>query len=115
MKDFAAIWRDTDKVVYSTGLEAAASARTRIERSFDPAAVRSWKVEAERDLLVGGADLAGQALKAGLVDDIHLFVTPVVVGGGTRALPDDLRLDLGLAGERRFANGVVQLHYRTAG
>jgi dihydrofolate reductase len=115
MKDFAAIWRDTDKVVYSTGLETVSSERTRIERAFDPAAVRAMKADAGRGLLVGGADLAGQALRAGLVDDIHLFVTPVLVGGGTRALPHHLRLDLALADERRFGNGVVHLHYRATG
>jgi dihydrofolate reductase len=114
-RDFAAIWRDSDKVVYSTELEAVSSERTRIERDFDPSAVRAMKTAAERDLLVGGPDLAGQALRAGLVDELHLFVSPVIVGGGTRALPDHLRLDLELVDERRFANGVVHLHYRLTG
>jgi dihydrofolate reductase len=114
-KDFAIIWRDTEKVVYSTELETVDSERTRIERSFDPASVQVMKADAARDLLVGGADLAGQALKAGLVDDLHLFVSPVLVGGGTHALPRHLRLGLSLVDERRFGNGVVHLHYRTAG
>ena len=89
------------------------SARTRIEREFDPEAVRRMKAAAERDLTVGGPELAGQAIKAGLVDEYHLFVTPVVVGGGKRSLPDNVRLKLDLLGERRFGNGVVHLHYRT--
>jgi dihydrofolate reductase len=114
-QDFATMWRDTDKIVYSTTLETVSSERTRIERTFDPVAVGALRVEAARDLLVGGPDLAGQAFKAGLVDEVHLFVSPVVVGGGTRALPDHLRLDLTLVDERRFANGVVHLHYRTRG
>jgi dihydrofolate reductase len=112
MQDFAAIWQAAEKVVYSTTLEAPSSARTRIERDFDPEAVSRMKASAGRDLTVGGADLAGQALKAGLVDDCHLFLTPVVVGGGTRSLPDDVRLQLDLLDERRFGNGVVHLHYR---
>jgi dihydrofolate reductase len=111
MRDFAAIWRDSDKVVHSTTLQAVSSARTRIERAFDPAAVAALKVSADRDLLVGGPELAGQALAAGLVDELHLFVSPVAVGGGTRALPSGLRIDLDLLGTRRFASGVVQGSY----
>jgi dihydrofolate reductase len=112
-QDFAAVWRDTDKVVYSTTLQTVSSARTRIEREFDPDAVAALKAGAERDLVVGGPQLAGQAITAGLVDEIHLFVSPVIVGGGTRALPDGRRLDLELLDEQRFANGVLQLHYAT--
>jgi dihydrofolate reductase len=112
MKDFADIWRAADKVVYSSTLESVSSARTRLERSFDPEAVRRLKASAAHDVTVGGPDLAGQALAAGLVDELHLFVSPIVVGGGTAALPDDVRLDLELVDERRFANGVVHLHYR---
>jgi dihydrofolate reductase len=112
MRDFAGLWRAAEKVVFSTSLEDVASARTRIERSFDPDAVRALVAAADRDVSVGGAHLAGQALRAGLVDELHLFLTPVLVGGGTRALPDDVRLDLELVGERRFANGVVHLHHR---
>jgi dihydrofolate reductase len=111
MRDFAALWRNSDKIVHSTTLQAVSSARTRIERTFDPAAVTALKASAERDLLVGGPDLAGQAFAAGLVDELHLFVSPVAVGGGTRALPSGLRIDLDLLGTRRFANGVVQGSY----
>jgi len=113
IRDYAEIWRTADKIVYSTTLPTAASAKTLIERSFDPDVVRQLKTKAARDLSVGGPALAAQALEAGLVDECHLFVVPVIVGGGTRSLPDGLRLDLELMGERRFANGTVYLHYRT--
>jgi dihydrofolate reductase len=113
IQDFAGLWRAADKIVYSKALETVSSARTRIERDFDPNAVQRMKGRAGRDMSVGGPHLAAQAIKAGLVDECHLFVAPVVVGGGTRFLPDDLRLDLELLGERRFGNGVVHLHYRT--
>ena len=113
MRDYAEIWRAADKVVYSTKLESVASARTRIARDFDPEAVRQMKATAGRDLSVGGPDLAAQAMKAGLVDELHLFLTPIVVGGGTRSLPDDVRLKLDLLDDRRFGSGVVHLHYRT--
>ncbi|MFE3290987.1 dihydrofolate reductase family protein [Rhodococcus sp. NPDC059234] len=112
--DFARLWRAADKIVYSTTLTQPASARTRIERSFEPEAVRELKAGAERDISVGGPTLAAHAILAGLVDDLHLFVTPVVVGGGTRALPDGLRLDLTLVEVHRFGSGVVHLHYRAA-
>jgi dihydrofolate reductase len=111
--DYAEIWRAADKVVYSTTLEEASTARTRIEREFDPDAVQRMKAGAERDLSIGGPTLAARAIAAGLVDELHLFVAPVVVGGGTRALPDGVRWDLDLADERRFRNGVVYLRYRT--
>ena len=110
MREFAEIWRAADKVVYSTTLPEARSARTRIERRFDPEAVRA--IKAQGDCVIGGPDLAGQALAAGLVDEIELFLSPVVVGGGTPALPDGARLDLALVDERRFGNGVVHLAYR---
>jgi dihydrofolate reductase len=109
-REFSEIWRAADKVVYSTTLESVSSARTRLERAFDPEAVRRMK--AEGDLSVGGAGLAAEALRAGLVDEIQLFLTPAVIGGGTRALPDGLRLDLELLDERRFASGVVYARYR---
>jgi dihydrofolate reductase len=112
IRDFAEIWRGADKVVYSTTLEAVSSARTRIERAFDPEAVRRMKASADRDLAVGGPNLAGQAIAAGLVDELHLFLSPVLVGGGTRALPDDVRVPLELLDERRFGNGTVYLRYR---
>jgi dihydrofolate reductase len=113
VQDFAQIWQAADKIVYSTTLEKASSARTRIERAFDPDSVRQMKASARRDITVGGPDLAGQAIKAGLVDELHLFVAPVVVGGGRQSLPNDVRLDLDLVDERRFGNGVVHFHYRT--
>lgn len=113
MRDYARIWRAAEKIVYSTTLHAPASERTRIERAFDPAAVTQLKASAERDLAVGGAELAAQALRAGLVDEVQLLLSPVIVGGGTRALPDGVRLGLELLDERRFANGVVYLRYRT--
>ncbi len=113
MRDYAEIWRGADKIVYSTTLETASSARTRIEHDFDPETVRQLTANADRDISVGGPGLAAQAIEAGLVDEAHLFLTPVVVGGGTRALPDGVRLKLELLDERRFRNGVVHLHYRT--
>ena len=111
--DFARIWRAADKIVYSRTLESASTTRTRIEREFDPEAVRRMKAEAERDLLVGGAELAGQAVTAGVVDELHLFLAPIVVGGGTRFLPDRVRVELELRDERRFKGGMVFLRYRT--
>jgi dihydrofolate reductase len=113
VRDFTDIWRAADKIVYSTTLETVPSARTRIERDFNPEAVRQMKASAERDITVGGPELAAQAIKAGLVDECHLFLTPVVVGGGKQFLPDKVRLELELLDERRFGNGVVHLHYRT--
>jgi len=115
VKDFAKIWQAADKIVYSRTMETASSARTRIERDFDPEAVRQLKASARRDLTVGGPDLAAQAIKAGLIDEYQLFVTPVVVGGGKRSLPDGIRLKLDLMDERRFGSGVVHLHYRIIG
>ena len=112
IQDFAGIWRSADKLVYSRTLERPSSARTRIERDFDPEAVRRLKAAAGRDLTVGGPDLAAGAFKAGLVDECHLFLVPIVVGGGTRSLPDGVRLELELLDERRFGNGTVHLHYR---
>jgi dihydrofolate reductase len=112
VQDYADIWQAADKIVYSKTLETVSSARTRIERGFDPEAVRQLKAAAERDLTVGGPDLAGQALAAGLVDECHFFLVPVVVGGGKRFLPDNLRLRLQLLDERRFGSGVVYLRYR---
>jgi dihydrofolate reductase len=113
MREFAELWQAADKVVYSRTLEAVSSARTRIERDFDPEAVRQLKTQAERDITVGGSDLAAQAIKSGLVDEFHLFVTPIVVGGGLQSLPNNVRVKLELLDERRFGNGVVFLCYRT--
>ena len=109
--DYAEIWRAADKVVYSRTLRSPSSARTRIEREFDPAAVRRLKESSPRDLTVGGAELGGEAIGAGLVDECQLFLVPVLVGGGKRALPDDVRGQLELLDEHRFQSGVVHLHY----
>jgi dihydrofolate reductase len=113
VQDYTAIWQAADKVVYSRTLETVSSSRTRIEREFDAEAVRHMKAEAARDITVGGSDLAAQAIKAGLVDECHLLIAPIVVGGGNQALPDNVRVELELLDERRFGNGVVHLHYRT--
>ena len=113
MRDFAEIWRATDKVVYSRTLETVSSARTRLEREFAPDAVRRLKATAERELSIGGPELAAEAIRAGLVDECRLFVSPIVVGGGTPALPDGVRWPLELVDERRFDNGVVFLQYRS--
>jgi dihydrofolate reductase len=113
MRDFAELWQSADKIVYSRTLEAVSTARTRIERNFDPEAIRQMKVSAGRDMVVGGADLAAQAFRAGLVDECHLFVAPIVVGGGKQSLPNDVRVKLELLGERRFEGGMVYLRYRT--
>jgi dihydrofolate reductase len=113
IRDYAEIWRAADKIVYSKTLATVSSARTRIERDFDPEAVRRLKAAGERDLSVGGAELGAQAFRAGLVDECHLFLAPVLVGGGKRALPGETRVDLELLDERRFGNGMVYLRYRT--
>jgi dihydrofolate reductase len=109
--DFARLWQAADKVVYSRTLETVSSARTRIEREFDPEAVRQLKAESESDLSVGGPHLAAQAIRAGLVDEYQLFLNPIVVGGGNQSLPEDVRVQLELLDERRFGNGVVYLRY----
>jgi dihydrofolate reductase len=111
-RDYAEIWRATEKVVYSRTLRSASSARTRIEREFDRDAVMALKQSAAADIAIGGAELAGQAMGAGLVDECHLFLCPIVVGGGKRALRDDSLVRLELLDERRFRNGVVHLRYR---
>jgi dihydrofolate reductase len=113
MRDFAQMWQAADKIVYSTTLEKVSTARTRIERVFDPDAVRQLKATADRDLIVGGPGLAGQAFRAGLVDECHLYLAPIAVGGGNQSLPDNVRLKLDLLDERRFGNGMVFLRYRT--
>jgi dihydrofolate reductase len=109
--DFAEIWQAADKIVYSRTLESVSSARTRIEREFDPDAVRELKATSERDLLIGGPELAGEAIRAELVDEYQLILAPVLVGGGKQALPDGVRVDLELLDERRFASGFVYLRY----
>jgi len=111
--DYGEVWRGLDKVVYSTTLDAVRTPRTRLERAFDPEAVRALKESADRDISVSGPGLAEHAFRAGLVDDVHLFVFPVLVGGGKPGLPRGVRLTLDLVDQRRFANGVVHLHHRT--
>jgi dihydrofolate reductase len=111
--DFAELWRAADKVVYSRTLDAVSTPRTRLERAFDPEAVRRLKEAADRDLLVAGPGLAQHAFVAGLVDEVHLFVFPVVLGGGKPGLPRGVRVELDLLEERRFAGGVVHVRYRT--
>jgi dihydrofolate reductase len=113
IRDYAEIWQAADKVVYSSTLDSASTAQTRVEREFDPAAVRRMKETAESDLSVGGPGLAAEALRAGLVDELQQFVNPVIVGGGSGWLPDGLRVDLELLDERRFGGGVVYLRYAT--
>jgi len=110
--DYAGIWRAAEKIVYSRTFQTVSSARTRIEREFDRDAVRQLKQSSGADIAVGGADLAGHAIGVGLVDECHLFLCPIVVGAGKRALPDNVRAQLELLEERRFRNGVVHLHYR---
>ncbi len=111
-REFTGIWQAAEKIVFSTTLASVASARTRIERTFDPAVVRQLKSVTEHDMTVGGANLAGQAIKAGLVDELQLFLVPVVVGGGKRALSDGVRAELELLDTQRFAGGAVYLRYR---
>ena len=113
-RDYAGIWRAAEKIVYSRALETVSSARTRIEREFDRDAVRRLKQSSGTDITVGGSELAGHAIGAGLVDECHLFLCPIVVGGGKRALPDGVRVQLELLDERRFGNDVVHVHYRVS-
>jgi dihydrofolate reductase len=111
-QEYAQIWQSTDKIVYSTSLRSPTTARTKIEPEFDPEAIEQLKATAARDLAIGGATLASGVLRSGLVDECHLFLSPIVVGAGTAALPDEIRIELELLDERRFGNGVVHLHYR---
>ncbi|MEP7045927.1 MAG: dihydrofolate reductase family protein [Ilumatobacteraceae bacterium] len=113
--DYARIWRAADKIVYSRTLREVSSARTRIEREFHGDAIGRLKQSSGTDIAIGGAELAGHAIGAGLVDECHLFLCPIVVGGGKRALPGNIRVQLELLDERRFRNGVVHLHYRVTG
>ena len=111
MRDFAQIWQSAEKIVYSKTLETAATRRTRIEREFDPEAVRQMKASAGKDLTVGGPGLAAHAFRAGLIDECQLFIAPTIVGGGTRSLPEGVHMRLELVAERRFAGGMVHLRY----
>ena len=112
VREYAEIWQAADKVVYSSTLQAVASARTRIERSFDPQAVRKLKATSARDISIGGPHLAAEAIRSGLVDEYRQLMVPVIVGGGNRWLPDGVRVDLELVDERRFDGGVVASRYR---
>jgi len=111
-REFAQVWQAADKIVYSRTLEAVSTRKTQIERNFDPEAIRRLKESVEQDIHIGGAELAGQALRSGLIDECHLFIIPIIVGGGKPALPDNVRLELELLDERRFSNGMVFLRYR---
>lgn len=111
-QEYAQIWQAADKVVFSRSLPAVSTRRTRLEREFDPSAVRQFKEQADGDVSVGGPNLAGQALQAGLVDELQQLLSPVIIGGGKHFLPGGLRLGLDLLEERRFGNGVVYLRYR---
>ncbi len=113
MQDYAEIWQSADKIVYSTTLASVTTPRTRLERSFDPHRVRTMVAEAEKDVSIGGPTLAAHALRAGIVDDVHLFVVPVIVGGGTSCWPSGVRLSLDLVGQDQFPDGNVHLHYRS--
>ncbi|SDC16142.1 Dihydrofolate reductase [Paenibacillus sp. UNCCL117] len=111
-REFAQIWRAAEKIVYSRTLQAVSSARTRLEREFDPDAIRRLKESSEADITISGPELAGQAMSAGLVDECHLLLNPIVLGRGKRAWPETLCMQLELLGERRFRSGIVHLHYR---
>jgi dihydrofolate reductase len=115
MLDFAEIWRGADKIVFSRTLTSVTGSRTRLERSFDPEEIARLKASSERDLEVGGPGLAAHAFRAGLIDEVRMFLVPFVVGGGTRFFPDDVRIDLELVEERRFTNGTVYLRHRVVG
>ncbi|HET9153941.1 MAG TPA: dihydrofolate reductase family protein [Solirubrobacterales bacterium] len=112
MRDYAKIWREADKIVYSRSLDEVETSRTRLERAFDPEAVRALKETEERDISIGGAGLAGQALDAGLVDEVQLLLVPVAVGAGKPALRIQAPTALNLLGQRSVANGTIYLHYR---
>jgi dihydrofolate reductase len=112
-RDFAQLWQAAEKIVYSRSLQTPSSARTRIEPEFDPAAIRAMKESATSDISIGGAELAAEAFAAGLVDECRLFLNPILVGGGKRALPDDVHIPLDLLAEHSFRSGVVHLHYAT--
>ena len=113
MRDFAQVWQSADKIVYSRTLEAVSTRKTQIERNFDPEAIRRLKETVEQDIHIGGAELAAHAFRSGLIDECHLFLIPIIVGGGKESFPDSVRLKLELLDEHRFSNGAVFLRYRT--
>ena len=112
-RDFAEIWQAANKIVYSKTLETVSTRKTQLERNFNPEAIRQLKQTVEHDILIGGPELAAHAFRSGLIDECHLFLIPIIVGGGKQALPDNVRLELELLDERRFGSGVVFLRYRT--
>ena len=112
MRDFAEVWQAADKIVYSRTLDTISTRKTQLERTFDPEAIRQLKAAGEHDILIGGPELAAHAFRGGLIDECHLFIAPILVGGGKSALPDNLRLELELLAERRFRNGTVFLRYQ---
>ena len=112
-RDYAEIWQAADKIVFSRTLAAVSTQRTQLERTFDPNSIRHLKETAGRDISIGGPELAAHAFRAGLIDECHLFLTPIIVGGGKSSLPADIRLELELLDKRRFGNGTVYLRYRT--
>jgi dihydrofolate reductase len=112
-RDFAEIWQAANKIVYSRTLQAASTRKTRLERNFDPEAIRQLKETVEQDILIGGPELAAHAFRSGLIDECHLFLIPIIVGGGKPSLPGNVRLELELLEEHRFSNGTVFLRYRT--
>ena len=113
MRDFAEIWQAANKIVYSRTLETTSTRKTQLEQTFDPEAIRQLKAASEHGILIGGPELAAHAFRAGLIDECHLFLIPLLVGGGKSALPDNVRMELELLAERRFRNGTVFLRYRT--
>ena len=113
MRDFAEVWQAANKIVYSKTLETVSTRKTQIERNFNPEAIRQLKEAVEHDILIGGPELAAHAFRAGLIDECHLFLIPILVGGGKSALPDNVRMELELLAERRFRNGTVYLRYQT--
>ena len=113
MRNFAEIWQAANKIVYSRTLKTVSTRKTQLEQTFDPEAIRQLKAASEHDILIGGPELAAHAFRAGLIDECHLFLVPILVGGGKSALPDNVRLELELLEERQIGNGTVFLHYRT--
>jgi dihydrofolate reductase len=112
MQDFAEIWQAADKIVYSRTLDAVSTQKTQLERDFDPEAIRKLKATAQRTIAIGGPDLAAQAFRAGLIDECHLILAPIIVGGGKPSFPNDVRLELTLLDEHRFESGMIYLRYQ---
>ena len=111
-RDFAEVWQAANKIVFSTTLENLPTRKTQLMRSFEPETIRQLKANSEHDILIEGPEIASHAFRAGLIDECHLFILPVVVGGGKSAIPNNLRLNLELLEEQHFGNGTVYLRYR---